>query len=117
LNPFLSQEAYQIRKGKDLFKGPSIKGPSSTTIAHFKTKIAYARCNATIDTLPNSLMDSTTSSKVNTMEGEGVGVHSLARNTLGVEGHAEWCTPNSLKDSNVNTSRKQWKKEESGHAP
>jgi hypothetical protein len=28
-----------------------------------------------------------------------------------------WCTPNSLKDSNVNPSRKQRKKEESEHAP
>ncbi len=28
-----------------------------------------------------------------------------------------WCTPNSLKDSNVSPSRKQQKKEESGHAP
>jgi hypothetical protein len=37
-------------------------------------------------TPPNSLMDSITSPKVKTMEGEGVGVHYLARNTLGVEG-------------------------------
>jgi hypothetical protein len=28
-----------------------------------------------------------------------------------------WCTPNSLKDSNVSPSRRQWKREESGHAP
>jgi len=31
-------------------------------------------------------MNSITSPKVKTMEGEGVGVHSLACNTLGVEG-------------------------------
>jgi hypothetical protein len=39
------------------------------------------------DTSPSSLMDSTTSLKVKTSEGEGIGVHSLARNTSGVEGH------------------------------
>jgi len=33
-------------------------------------------------------MDSIMSSKVKTMEGEGVGARSLARNTLGVEGRA-----------------------------
>jgi len=33
-------------------------------------------------------MDSTTSSKVKTTKGEGVGARSLARNTLGVEGRA-----------------------------
>ncbi len=33
-------------------------------------------------------MDSTTSPKVKTMEGEGVGVCSLARSTLVVEGRA-----------------------------
>jgi len=32
-------------------------------------------------------MDSTSSPKVNIVEGEGVGVRFLARNTLGVEGH------------------------------
>jgi hypothetical protein len=37
-------------------------------------------------TPPSSLMDSTTSPKVTTMEGEGVGVRSLAYNILGVEG-------------------------------
>ncbi len=37
---------------------------------------------------PSSLMDSTTSSKVKTLEGEGVGARSLARSTLGVEGRA-----------------------------
>jgi hypothetical protein len=35
------------------------------------------------------LMDSTASPKVKTVEGKGVGVRSLARNILGVEGHAE----------------------------
>jgi len=34
------------------------------------------------------LMDSTTSPKVKTMEGKGVGARSLARNTSGVEGCA-----------------------------
>jgi len=41
------------------------------------------------DAPPSSLMDSTTSPKVKTVEGKGVGVH----NTLRVEGHAtapEW---------------------------
>jgi hypothetical protein len=33
-------------------------------------------------------MDSTTNPKVKTMEGEGVEAHSLAYNTMGVEGHA-----------------------------
>jgi hypothetical protein len=37
----------------------------------------------------DSLMDSTLNPKVKTMKGEGVGVHSLARNTLGVYKHAE----------------------------
>jgi len=31
-------------------------------------------------------MDSTSSPKVKTMEGEGVGAHSLFNNTLGIEG-------------------------------
>jgi len=38
------------------------------------------------DAPPSSLMDSTMNPKVKTLEGEGVGVHSLARSTLGVEG-------------------------------
>jgi hypothetical protein len=33
-------------------------------------------------------MDSTMSSKVKTTKEEGIGVRSLAHNTLGVEGHA-----------------------------
>jgi hypothetical protein len=33
-------------------------------------------------------MDSIVSPKVMTIEGEGIGAHSLARNILGVEGHA-----------------------------
>ncbi len=37
---------------------------------------------------PSSLMDSTASPKVKTTEGEGVGVHSLIRSTLRVEGCA-----------------------------
>jgi hypothetical protein len=40
------------------------------------------------DTPPKSLMDSTTNPKVKITKGEGVGARSLARSTLGVEGHA-----------------------------
>jgi hypothetical protein len=43
-------------------------------------------CLIIINTPPDSLMDSTTSPKVKTMEGKGVEVRSLAHNTLGVEG-------------------------------
>jgi hypothetical protein len=39
------------------------------------------------DAPPSSLMDSTLSPKVKTMEGKGIGVHFLARGTSGVEGH------------------------------
>jgi hypothetical protein len=39
-----------------------------------------------IDAPSSSLMDSTTSPKVKKVEGEGIRAHSLARNTLGVEG-------------------------------
>jgi hypothetical protein len=39
------------------------------------------------DAPPTSLMDSIASPKVKTMEGEGIGAHSLARNTSGVKGH------------------------------
>jgi len=47
------------------------------------------------DAPPNSLMDSTTSPKVKTTVGEGVGACSLAHNTLGVEGRAR--APNGTK--------------------
>jgi hypothetical protein len=40
------------------------------------------------NTPPSSLMDSTTSPKVKTTEGEGVGVHSLVCNTSRLEGRA-----------------------------
>jgi hypothetical protein len=40
-----------------------------------------------INAPPSSLMDSTTSPKVKTIEGKGIGVYSLAHNTLRVEGH------------------------------
>jgi len=40
------------------------------------------------DAPPSSLMDSTVSPKVKTMEEERVGARSLAHNTLGMEGHA-----------------------------
>jgi hypothetical protein len=39
------------------------------------------------DTPPSSLMDSTTSLKVKTSKGEGIGARSLTHNTSGVEGH------------------------------
>jgi hypothetical protein len=38
------------------------------------------------DALPSSLMDSTVSPKVKTTKGEGIGVRSLAHNTLRVKG-------------------------------
>ncbi len=41
------------------------------------------------DTPPHSFKDSNASPKVETMKEEGIGVHSLACNTLGVEGHVE----------------------------
>jgi hypothetical protein len=40
------------------------------------------------DAPPSSLLDSIMNLKVNTLEGEGVGAHSLACSTLGVEGCA-----------------------------
>jgi hypothetical protein len=45
------------------------------------------------DTHPSSLMDSTLRLKVKIMEGEGIGVRSLACSTSRVEGHvgtSEW---------------------------
>ncbi len=39
------------------------------------------------DALTSSLMDSIASLKMKTTEGKGVGARSLARSTLGVEGH------------------------------
>ncbi len=41
-----------------------------------------------IDTPLSSLMDSIASPKMKTMEGKGIGAHSLACNTSRVEGHA-----------------------------
>jgi hypothetical protein len=38
------------------------------------------------DAPPSSLMDSIVSPKMKTLEGEGVGAHSLSCNALGVEG-------------------------------
>jgi hypothetical protein len=40
------------------------------------------------DAPPSSLMDSTSSPKMKTTKGEGVGAHSLAHNTSGVGGCA-----------------------------
>jgi hypothetical protein len=40
------------------------------------------------DAPPSFFIDSTANPKVKTMEGEGVGAHSLAHDTLGVQGHA-----------------------------
>ncbi len=42
--------------------------------------------NSEIDAPPNSKIDSTTSTKVKTVEGQGIGARSLAHNTLEVEG-------------------------------
>jgi len=47
--------------------------------------IAPRRFAFTINTPPNSLMDSTTNPKLKIMKGEGVGACSLAHNTWGVE--------------------------------
>ncbi len=41
------------------------------------------------NTPPNSFRDSTTSPKVTTKEGKGVGERSLARNTSRVKGHVK----------------------------
>jgi len=41
------------------------------------------------DAPPSSLIHSTTSPKVETTEGEGVGAHSLTYSTLGVKGHPQ----------------------------
>ncbi len=46
-------------------------------------------CNIPCDAPLSSLMDSTASPKVNTMEREGLGARSLARSTSRVEGHAK----------------------------
>jgi hypothetical protein len=51
----------------------------------FNNTFSWKDCDAP----PSSLMDSTVSPKVKTTEGEGVGVRSLAHNTLGVKGRAE----------------------------
>jgi hypothetical protein len=40
------------------------------------------------DAPPSSLMDTITSPKVKTTEGERIGAHSLARSTSGVKGRA-----------------------------
>ncbi len=45
--------------------------------------------NNSVDAPLSSLMDSTTSPKVKTLEGQGVGVHYLVHNTSGVEGCAK----------------------------
>jgi len=42
----------------------------------------------TNDAAPSSLMDSIMSPKVKIAEGEGIGVRSLIRSTLGIERHA-----------------------------
>jgi hypothetical protein len=49
-------------------------------------KIRIVHSQGLSDTPPSSLMDSNMNPKVKTMEGEGVGARSLARNTLGVKG-------------------------------
>jgi hypothetical protein len=52
----------------------------------------YVLCVCTVtktDAPPSSLMDSTVSPKVKTLEGEGIGARSLARNTSGVMGRVK----------------------------
>jgi hypothetical protein len=49
----------------------------------------YSTIHSQFHAPPSSLMDSTMSPKVKTMEGEGIGARSLAHNTLGVEGVLE----------------------------
>jgi hypothetical protein len=44
-------------------------------------------CISGCDAPPNTLMDSITSPRVKTAEGEGIGAYSLACNTLGVKGY------------------------------
>jgi hypothetical protein len=46
------------------------------------------KINELIDAPPSFLLDPTVNPKVRTMEGEGVGSHSLAHSTSRVEGHA-----------------------------
>jgi hypothetical protein len=47
----------------------------------------FINLNACFDAPLDSWVDSTPSPKVKTMEGKGIGVHSLVHSTLGVEGH------------------------------
>jgi hypothetical protein len=55
---------------------------------HLKSIIVHSsKYQSPNDTPPSSLMHSTGSPKVKIIEGEGVGVCSLAHNTLGVEGY------------------------------
>jgi hypothetical protein len=51
LNPFLSQEAYQIRKGEDLLKRVQPKQTLTYSTTHLKIEIIYTRCYNAIDTL------------------------------------------------------------------
>jgi len=52
----------------------------------FSVRIRANIEKAMMDAPSSSLMDSTASPKVKTLEGEGVGARSQAHNTLGVEG-------------------------------
>jgi hypothetical protein len=63
-----------------------IRGAQNSKILSLKIYFLF-RCLQG-DAPPSSLMDSTASPKVKTIEGEGIGVRSLARSILGVEGHA-----------------------------
>jgi len=56
------------------------------------------------DAPPNSLMDSTTSPKVKTLEGKIIGARSLACNTSGVEAVLEFQNGTRMSDKRVNYS-------------
>jgi hypothetical protein len=73
----------------------TIKKPTSSKKYFFIKKFGNkkVRDNGSIymrsfDAPPSSLMDSTANPRVEIMEGERVGAHSLACNTWGVEGRA-----------------------------
>jgi hypothetical protein len=53
---------------------------------HVTYDIPYVSFRTEDDAPPHSLKDSSLSAKVKTMEEKGIGVCSLTRNTLGVEG-------------------------------
>jgi hypothetical protein len=78
-------------------------------ISNLYQKVTYLKFfNATINTPPSSLMDSTASPKVKTMEREGIGAHSLVHDTSRVKeraGAPGWglgrLTSNSITHTNL----------------